>query len=126
MARIIVSLSLGLLIGSLVGLALGWMHHPAGTRNRHLAELATSYRDEYSLMIAAGYAAERDIQTALEGLGRMYGDEAPRALRETTERIIQTSARGLEDITLLVQLAAALNQLSETMQPFQDAQGASP
>ncbi len=123
MPRSISSLLLGLLLGSLVGLVFGWLHYPADARNRHLSDLAASYSDEYSVMIAAGYAAEGDAHAAMGSLSRLAGDDALSSLRETTERIIQTSSRGLDDIALLVQLAKALGQLSESMQPFLDARG---
>lgn len=119
--RIIRSILLGLLLGATVGLYLGWAHFPAETRNRHLSELARPFRDDFIVMVAAGYAADGDIAGALQRLSRLGIDDVPSAVRESTERIIGGSARGLADIRLLVRLADGLGQLSPPMQPFLDA-----
>lgn len=120
MLRFFRSLILGLLIGVTVGLYFGWLQFPLETRNRRLSDLAQPYRDEYSVMVAAGYAAEGDMAAAGARLSRLNSDNAPAALRDATERIILNASRGLADIRLLVQLADNLGQLSEIMQPFLD------
>ena len=123
MPRLMASLVLGLLLGTLAGLVFGWTHIAGDARSRSLGELAASYRDQYSVMIAAGYAVERDPAAALERLSRLHADDAAGRLRDATERVIRTSSRGLDDIALLVQLADALGQLSPSMQPFLSSHG---
>ncbi len=121
MLRFIRSLVLGLLIGTMVGLFLGWVQFPSELRSSSLSDLAQRYRDEYSVMIAAGYAADDDAAGAIERLNRLTDDKAAISFRQSTERIINTSSRGLDDIRLLVNLADGLGQLTTTMQPFLDA-----
>ncbi len=120
MPRFLRSLTLGLLLGALVGLYFGWVQFPAESRNSRLRDLSPRYRDEYSVMAAASYATDGDVSSAIESLSRLAVDDVPSYVRETTERIILNSSRSLEDIGLLVQLAAGLGQLTESMQPFLD------
>ena len=118
MLRFARSLILGLLLGSLAGLYFGWMQFPPDSRRSALPELTQRFRDEYAVMIAAAYAADNDIQGALERLSRLEIDDLPVYLQRTTERIIRTSARALDDIRLLVRLAHDLGLLTPAMQPF--------
>ena len=105
MLRFARSLILGLLLGSLAGLYFGWIQFPSASRNSAISDLTQRYRDDYTVMIAAGYAADRDATGALERLGKLAVNDIPIYLRQATERIISTSARGLNDIRLLVRLA---------------------
>ncbi len=118
MPRIIKSLILGLLLGMLAGLYFGWVQFPPDSRSSQISDLTQRYRDEYTVMIAAGYAVDRDIEGALERLSRLQLDDIPSYLLEATERIISTSAHDLGDIRLLVRLAHDLGQLSPLMEPF--------
>ena len=120
MPRVIRSMILGLLMGTIVGLYFGWIQFPAESRKSGLSDLARPFRDDYIVMVAAGYAADEDVDSAIQGLSRLGFDDAPSAIRETTERIIFSSARGLADIRLLVHLADELGQLTQPMQPFVD------
>ena len=121
MLRFVRSLVLGLLLGALVGLYMGWTQFPNETRNSSLSDLARAHRDEYLVMIAAGYANDADLSAALERLQRLEQKDIPTYLRESTDRIIQSSARDLADIALLAHLADGTGQLSEAMAPFLDA-----
>lgn len=116
--RVIRSLLLGLLVGTAVGLYFGWVQFPAGGHSSALSDLAQTYRDEYIVMVAAGYAFDSDIAGAAQRLSRVHADLAGRELRQTIDRIITTSARDLDDIYLLVALARDLGQLTATMRPF--------
>lgn len=118
MLRIIRSLFLGLLIGSAVGLFFGWVQFPAAGRSSELSDLAQPYRDEYLVMIAAGYAVDADIAGASQRLSRFNAALDGPELRQSIERIITTSARDLDDILLLVELARDLGQLTAIMRPF--------
>ena len=126
MLRIIRSLFLGLLIGSAVGLFFGWMPFPAGGRNSGLSDLAQPYRDEYLVMIAAGYAVDADIAGAGQRLSRFNAALDGPELKQSIERIITTSARDLDDILLLVELARDLGQLTAIMRPFLEPSEGSP
>ena len=123
MLRFARSLILGLLVGMLAGLYFGWIQFPSNLRNSAMQDLAQRYRDEYTVMIAAGYAVDRDTAGALERLALLELDDPAFYLRHTTERIISTSSRELDDIRLLVGLANGLAQLTPMMEPFLDLSG---
>ncbi len=118
MLRFTRSLILGLLFGTLAGLYFGWIPFPPDSRSSKISELAQRYRDEYTVMIAAGYAADRDVPGALERLSLLELEAIPIYLQRSAERIISTSARDLDDIRLLVRLAHDLGLLTPAMQPF--------
>ncbi len=121
MRRFIQSLILGALIGLVAGLGLGWFSFPPQSRDRPFSELAQRHRDDYRVMIAAGFAHDGDLPGAIDRLAKLEIAEAGADLRVATERVIRDSSRSLADIRLLVGLAAALRQLTPMMQPFHDA-----
>ncbi len=123
MLRFTRSLILGLLVGALAGLYFGWFPFPPDARSSAISDLAQRYRDEYTVMIAAGYVADGDVMGALERLRLLGIDDIPVYLQRSTERIINTSARDLDDIRLLVGLAHDLDVLTPAMQPFLTLQG---
>ena len=118
MLRATRSLLLGLLLGTLAGLYFGWIQFPSASRSSKISELTQRYRDEYAVMIAAGYAADRDAQGALERLSRLDVENISLDFQRTTERIISTSAHDLGDIRLLVRLAHDLGRSTPAMEPF--------
>lgn len=124
MLRFTRSLILGLLVGALAGLYLGWFPFPPAARSSAISDLAQRYRDEYTVMIAAGYAADRDASGAIERLSLLELENIPAYLQRSAERIISTSARDLVDIRLLVRLAHDLGLLTPAMRPFLTLQGA--
>jgi len=124
MLRIIRSLLLGLLLGALAGLYFGWVSFPADSRSGALADLARRHRDDYIVMVAAGYAVDADLAGARERLRLLQIDDLGHYLRQTTEAIIRSSARNLDDIRFLVNLSAAMGQLTAPMEPFLDLSGA--
>ncbi|MYE27815.1 MAG: hypothetical protein F4X87_11515 [Chloroflexi bacterium] len=118
MLRFARSLILGSLLGAIAGLYMGWIQFPSESRNSSMGDLSQRHRDDYTVMIAAGHAAARDVDGAVERLQRLELGDAGDRLRDSTERIIRTSARDLDDIRLLVQLAHDMGQLTPAMQPF--------
>lgn len=126
MLRFARSLVLGLLLGAIFGLYLGWIQFPSQSRNSGMGDLSQRHRDGYSVMIAAGYASARDLEGAIERLQRLEIGDVGDHLQDTTERIIDTSARGLTDIRLLVQLAHDMGRLTPAMEPFWDLNGGDP
>ena len=123
MLRFARSLILGLLLGTLAGLYFGWIQFPSDLRNSAMQDLTQRYLDEYTVMIAAGYAVDRDAAGALERLAPLEVDDPADFLRRATERIISTSSRELDEIRLLVGLANGLAQLTPMMEPFLDLSG---
>lgn len=123
MRRWMRSLVLGLVLGGLLGLYLGWFQFPRDAYRGDMTELAQSFRDDYAVMIAAGYAADGDLQGALDRLSRLRVDDIPRYVQQLTDRVIASSARDIHDIRLLVALARGLGRLTPAMEPFLDLRG---
>ena len=120
MRRYLRPMLLGLILGGLLGLYLGWFQFPRETYRGGLSELAQSFRDDYVVMVAAGYAADDDLQGALERLSRLRVDDIPRYAQRLTDRVIASSARDIRDIRLLVALARGMGRLTPAMEPFLD------
>ena len=118
MRRFLLSLTLGLLLGALAGAVIGWLNPPPAARNSSLSDLAQPHRDDYVIMIAAGYAHDGDLTGALERLRRLEIGDLASYLRTTAERIINSGSRELGDIRVLVWLAAELGGATPAMAPF--------
>ena len=123
MRRFLQFLLLGLLLGGVFGLYLGWFQFPRDAYRGGMTELAQSFRDDYAVMIAAGYAADGDLPGALDRLSRLRVDDIPRYVQRLTDRVIASSARDIRDIRLLVALARGLGRLTPAMEPFLDLRG---
>lgn len=123
MRRFVQFLILGLVLGGLLGLYLGWFQFPRKIFRGDMTELAQSFRDDYAVMIAAGYAADGDLPGALDRLSRLRVDDIPRYVQQLTDRVIASSARDIRDIRLLVALARGLGRLTPAMEPFLDLRG---
>ncbi len=118
MRRFLLSLILGLLLGALAGAAIGWLNPPPAARNSSLSDLAQPHRDDYTIMVAAGYAHDGDLAGALERLRLLEIDDLASYLRAITERIINSGSRELDDIRMLARLAAELGGATPAMLPF--------
>lgn len=123
MKRFLRSLLLGLILGGVFGLYLGWFQFPRDAYRGDMTELAQSFRDDYAVMIAAGYAADGDLQGALDRLSRLRVNDVPRYVQQLTDRVIASSARDIRDIRLLVALARGLGRLTPAMEPFLNLRG---
>jgi ABC-type antimicrobial peptide transport system permease subunit len=115
--RVLISIVVGILIGLLSGLFIGWVVAPTEYVNSPMTALAQRWRDEYTVMIAAGYAVDRDLNGALERLRRLGVPNVPQYVQEITERYI-TNSRNVADIRLLVRLAEGFGRLTPLMQDF--------
>ncbi len=115
--RLILSLLGGIVVGLLSGLFIGWVVAPTEYVNSPMTALAQRWQDEYTVMIAAGYAVDRDLNGALERLRRLGVPNVPQYVQEITERYI-TNSRNVADIRLLVRLAEGFGRLTPLMQDF--------
>lgn len=120
MRRSLRSLIFGLIIGGFIGLYLGWFEFPQRAYRSDMSELAQSYRDDYLVMVAAGYAVDGDLPGAIERLGHLVIDDIGEYVQGRAERIITTGARDVRDIRLLVGLSWAMRRLTPPMEPFLD------
>lgn len=117
MVRLVVSLLIGLIIGLGVGLYLGWVTFPKQYINSPANSLAQRYKDDYAVMIAAGYLKDGDLGGAVERLRVLGIGNIPAFVQEVAERYISNS-RDAEDISYLVALAEGLGRLTPIMQPY--------
>jgi len=116
MFRVFLSTVIGVIAGILLGVGLGW-YFPAEYRDSELSELATVHQDNYTVMIAAGYVRDGDIQGALGRLQLLDVENVPLYVQDMTERYI-TNSRDLDDIQLLVALSDGFGRLTPVMQPY--------
>jgi hypothetical protein len=125
MLRFIVSLIVGLVIGSIIGLYLGWIQFPKQFINSPASSLAERYKDDYIVMIAAGYMKDHDLGGAVERLRILGVPNVPAFVQDVTEQYITTS-RDAKDISYLVGLAEGLGRLTPIMQPYRQVTGQTP
>jgi MFS superfamily sulfate permease-like transporter len=117
MTRFLVSFFVALLVGVGIGLYLGWVQFPVQFIDSAASSLAQTHKDDYTLMIAAGYAADEDLDGAIERLRVLGIQDVPSYVQATTERLISNS-RGVEEIRLLVNLAEGMGRLTPMMEPY--------
>lgn len=117
MIRFLISLIVGGLIGMSSGLVYGWVIDKAEYIDSPMSGLAQRYQDDYTLMIAAGYAVDQDVDAAIDRLRRLGMDNVPIFVQEMTERYI-TNSRDINDIRLLVAMSEGLGRLTPPMERF--------
>ncbi|MFQ3568542.1 MAG: hypothetical protein SNJ59_16260 [Aggregatilineales bacterium] len=117
MIRFLGSLLVAALVGLAFGLYLGWVQFPVQTIDSPANLLAQRYKDDYTIMIAAGYARDGDVTGALERMRVLRIDDVPAYVQEVTERFI-TNSRSIDDIRLLVALSEGLGRLTPLMEPY--------
>jgi hypothetical protein len=125
MLRFLVSLVIGLAIGAGIGLYLGWVQFPVQFVNSPASSLAERYKDDYIVMIAAGYLQDHDLGGAVERMRILGVPNVPAFVQDVTERYITTS-RDATDISYLVALADGLGRLTPIMEPYRQVTGQSP
>lgn len=126
MRRFARSLILGLFIGGAFGLYFGWLRFPADYRSSGMGQLEQRYKDDYVIMIAAGYALDGDALGAVKRLSQLGISDAAAYVQQTAERVITTSSRSLSDIRLLIGLADGLGRRTPLMAPFFNLSGGKP
>lgn len=115
--RFLISLLIGLLVGAGVGIYLGWVQFPVEFVDSSASDLSNRFKDEYTVMIATGFSADRNLGAVVERLRVLGVENIPAHVQETTERYI-TNSRDIQDIRYLVQLAEALDRLTPIMEPY--------
>ncbi|MCK6577368.1 MAG: hypothetical protein L6Q98_04610 [Anaerolineae bacterium] len=115
--RFLVSFLIALLIGIGIGLYLGRVQFPVEVTDSPMSSLAPLYRDDYAVMIALAYAADRDLAGALDRLRLLEVENVAQFIQDTTERFISTS-RSVSDVRALVTLAEGVGRLTPIMEPY--------
>ena len=118
--RIVFWLGVGLILGVGTGLILGWVVWPIEFTEADPTVLEDSYRRDYTVMIAAAYSLDEDLNVArqrLHSLGKADGNAW--MLSVTVDFILAESDE--TEIRHLVRLADDLGLYSPAMEPFMPA-----
>jgi hypothetical protein len=117
MIRVFISSVIGVIVGIAIGLITGWWLVPVEYNQSRLSDLNPNYKDDYVVMIAAGYIADHDVNGALERLSLLGVENVPAYVQDVTERYI-THSRDIGDIRLLVALSEGFGRLTRPMEAF--------
>lgn len=125
--RTVAALLLGVIAGAALGLYIGWVAWPTEFTDADPTILQEQYRRDYTLMIAAAYSQDGDLDAAQRRLDHL-GEANPRAwlLSLTVEMILAARletdagrlARQERDIGYLAALAADMGLYSSAMEPY--------
>ena len=115
--RIVVFLGLGLLLGTGVGLYVGWIAWPTEYTEADLTILADEYRYDYTVMVASNYAIDRDLSAAQQRLNVLGMPDSNAWLLEVAgQAILQGAAE--DDIRHLALLANDLGLQAPALAPY--------
>jgi hypothetical protein len=117
MLRFVISLIIGLAIGALIGLYLGWVQFPVQFVNSPASSLSERAKNDYMVMIAAGYLEDADLGSAVDRLRLLGVPNIPAYVQQVTETYISNS-QDVNDISYLVALSEALGRMTPIMQPY--------
>ncbi len=115
--RFLISLLIGLVLGLGIGLYLGWIQFPKVFIDSPASSLSERYKDEYTVMVAAGYLKDNDLGGAVDRLRVLGMANIPAWVQQVAERYISNS-RDARDIGYLVALAEGLGRLTPIMEPY--------
>src|SRR5258708_35840150 len=119
MGRIFLVIVVGAAIGAGIGLVIGWYVAPVQYVNSRLSDLDQRYKDDYTVMVAAAYQVDGDLNEAIRRLQPLGASNIPVYVRDVTERYISESGTGNEnDIRTLVVLSRALGYYTPARQAF--------
>lgn len=123
MRRFFISLILGLVVGIVGGLFVGWQVAPVQQIDSPMRNLSQFYKDQYTVMVAIGYQNDCDLSEAFNRLRPLGGGSSsfnvPAFVRDLTERYISEVGSGKEsDIRSLVELSCGLGYCTDIMKPF--------
>lgn len=117
MLRFVISLIIGLAVGALLGLYLGWVQFPVQFVNSPASSLSERAKNDYMVMVAAGYLEDGDLGIAVDRLRALGVPNIPVYVQQVTETYISNS-QNVNDISYLVALSEALGRMTPIMQPY--------
>jgi hypothetical protein len=111
----------GFLAGFLIGLALGltytWVIDPPPLTSTIPAALNPHDKEIYTVLIAAAYVADEDLDRARSRLAGLEDPDTQKTIVDLAERFIN-EGRDPRDIRALARLSDALGDTSAAMRPF--------
>lgn len=111
-----ITLILGLIVGALVGVGVGWLA-PITDVGASVDKLNPDAKAEYTVMIGAAYGVDGDWDTAQSRLGQI-GEEDPAGYVVRLAEQYISQGRSPDDIRNLVRLAARYGYITAPMQPY--------
>ena len=117
MTRFFISAAVGVALGLLMGLFVGWQISPVEYNNSPITALGETYKDEYTRMVAGGYIVDGDLTGAVDRLRVLGMPNIPQYVQDMAERYI-SSSKEVKDIRYLVALSEGLGRLTPLMEPF--------
>ena len=122
--RVVGWIALGLLIGAVLGLVIGWVVWPIEYVEADPTVLEDSYFDDYVLMIASAYSLDEDLNIARRRLSSLGLEDLDGwYLSFTVDQILGDADE--TDVVFLVKLADDLGLYSPVMEPYLPAGAAS-
>ncbi len=110
------SLLIGVLIGLVVGVFLGWEQFPVEYTNSSMSALAPRYQEDFTVMVAEGYLYDQDINGALTRLQPLGKENIFNYIQDLTERLISQSK--VSAIPPMVAIAEAVGRLTPAMEIY--------
>ncbi len=121
MRKVVLLALIGLALGIVLGLLIGWRLWPVRYTNTAPHQLRWDYRNDYVLMIAAAYQVEGNVGAAQDRLALVNAESPAQPVVELAEQLIATDG-GQGDIVMLVRLADALGAVTPVMTPYLEGQ----
>lgn len=114
--RILIFLLIGWIIGTGVGLYIGWIAWPTEFTDANPSVLQESYQHDYVQMIADTYALDNNLPAAQNRLNDLGSSGNTVLLDTLTDKVLADAAEA--EIRRLVRLADDLGLSSPVMTPF--------
>jgi hypothetical protein len=108
---------LGLIAGLAAGLVYAWVLDPPPLSTTTPAALNQHDKELYTVLVAAAYAQDKDIERAIERLNRLDNPDVEKMVVDLAEAYINSN-RDVRDVRALAQLADSLGQTSAAVRPF--------
>jgi hypothetical protein len=105
---------LGLIAGAALGLLFGWVIMPVEYVDASIADLAPEYKDEYILLVATAYYADRDLESAQDRLAELELPNTPQSVSALFDRYV-AEGRDEHELRAVAALADALGVASPRM-----------
>lgn len=116
LAKILLLLSIGLLIGAGLGLYVGWVAWPTQYSDANPATLQEGYQIEYVKMVADVYANDGDLTTALVRLGEFGPEYETVLLNAINTQLLQNGdPNGLRRLARLAKDAGVTSPVIESI-----------
>ena len=110
--------AIGLTVGLVMGVSIGWGLWPVEYTNTSPAELRRDYRDDYVVMVATAYEVDGDLAQAKSWLAQLNSGDPAAAAVALAVRLVEANGNAA-DIARLARLAQALGaSLDGVLAPF--------